>query len=36
MAALLLRPNGTINPKVVGKPRYLSQLAGLRSGQHRC
>lgn len=29
MAALLLRPNGTINPKVVGKTAlYLSQLAG--------
>ncbi|ELB2793662.1 aldehyde dehydrogenase family protein, partial [Aeromonas hydrophila] len=29
MAALLLRPNGTINPKVVGKTAlHLSQLAG--------
>lgn len=29
MAALLLRPNGTINPKVVGKTAlYLSQMAG--------
>lgn len=29
MAALLLRPNGTINPQVVGKTAcYLSQLAG--------
>ncbi len=29
MAALLLRPNGTINPKVVGKSAlYLSQMAG--------
>ena len=29
MAALLLRPNGTINPQVVGKTaHYLSQLAG--------
>lgn len=29
MSALLLRPNGTINPKVVGKTAlYLSQMAG--------